>query len=70
MKPIVAITAWLLPLALSGCASPSPTVQPVAATCPTLPAPPAWAMEPPPTQTSTQRLRNAFLASSPTISER
>lgn len=58
-------------LALSGCASPSDTArQPVATACPALPAPPAWAMVPPPMQTSTQRLRNAFSASPATISAR
>ncbi|CRY44743.1 phage P2 GpU family protein [Burkholderia pseudomallei] len=58
-------------LALSGCASPSDTArQPVATACPALPAPPAWAMVPPPMQTSTQRLRNAFSTSPATISAR
>lgn len=47
-----------------GCALPSPTaLQPVATTQPELPPPPAWAMVPPPTQTSTERLRSAFSGS-------
>ncbi len=61
MKPKIAACALLLPLALTGCASPSGTaLQPVPTVCPELPAPPAWAMVPPPSQTSTQRLRSAF----------
>ncbi len=45
-------------------------VKPVATACPALPAPPAWAMVPPPMQTSTQRLRNAFSTPPATISAR
>ncbi|KVE36373.1 hypothetical protein WS69_12500 [Burkholderia sp. BDU5] len=58
-------------LALTGCASPSGTaLQPVPTVCPELPAPPAWAMVPPPSQTSTQRLRSAFSLSPATTSAR
>ncbi len=63
MKLRIVIIALLCARALSGCASQSQAVVPpvaVVSTCPTLPAPPAWAMVPPPTQTSTQRLRSAF----------
>ncbi|CAJ3658421.1 gp25a [Burkholderia pseudomallei] len=71
MKQRVAACGLLLPLALSGCASPSDTArQPVATACPALPAPPAWAIVPPPMLTSTQRLRSAFLQSPETISVR
>ncbi|AIP69894.1 putative bacteriophage lysis protein [Burkholderia pseudomallei 406e] len=71
MKQRVAACGLLLPLALSGCASLSETArQPIATACPALPAPPAWAMVSPPTQTSTERLRNAFLQSPETISAR
>ncbi|CAJ3614486.1 gp25a [Burkholderia pseudomallei] len=71
MKLRIAACGLLLPLALSGCASRSDAArQPVATACPALPVPPAWAMVPPPMQTSTQRLRNAFLQSPGTISAR
>ncbi|KGC67264.1 putative bacteriophage lysis protein [Burkholderia pseudomallei] len=71
MKPRIAACGLLLPLALSGCASLSETArQPIATACPALPAPPAWAMVPPPTQTSTQRLQNAFSPSPGMISAR
>ncbi len=63
------VLLWLL--ALTGCASPSATVlQPMPAVCPELPAPPAWAMVPPPLQTSTERLRNALSPSPVTTSEK
>ncbi|AIO65958.1 putative bacteriophage lysis protein [Burkholderia oklahomensis] len=71
MKRKVAIIALLLLAALTGCASKSETVrQPIATVCPTLPAPPAWVMVPPPMQTSTERLRSAFSPSPATISVR
>lgn len=58
-------------MSAGGCASPSEAArQSIATACPALPAPPAWAMVPPPMQTSTQRLRNAFSASPATISAR
>jgi hypothetical protein len=60
MKPTIVTIAVLSLLALSGCASPSATVLPVSTVCQKPPAPPAWAMVPPPAQTSTQRLRSAF----------
>ncbi|KGB99793.1 putative bacteriophage lysis protein [Burkholderia cepacia] len=69
MKPKIAAIVLLLPLALTGCVSPSGTaLQPVPTVCPELPAPPAWAMVPPPSQTSTQRLQNALSPSLATTS--
>ncbi|AJX18404.1 putative bacteriophage lysis protein [Burkholderia pseudomallei MSHR449] len=71
MKQRIAACGLLLPLALSGCASLSEAArQPIATACPALPAPPAWAMVPPPMLTSPQRLRNAFSPSPATISAR
>ena len=39
--------AVMLLLALAGCASQAPVLQPVAVTCPRPPPPPAWTLRPP-----------------------
>ncbi|QHJ00131.1 hypothetical protein GT347_20385 [Xylophilus rhododendri] len=62
-KPKSTLTALLLPLVLSACASSPRDALPVAVTCPRPPAPPAWTMQPP--SNSPQLVDSLFSISRP-----